>query len=241
MTQVPSFPPLFKGLAAGPANPFSIACAQARRGVDAGLLTWSLGEDRLRAALVLAPEVPIDSAMAAFVACAVGMQNALGVMAPPEIAVHLEWAGGLRVNGGHCGGLHVAAAATEAGEVPDWLVIGLEITLDLPPEYEPGETPDWTALRAEGCGEVNPIELLEAWARHSLIWINELESTSGRARLHREWEGLAWKKGETVVLPEGGQHVSGTFLGVDENFGMLLKTPDGATRLIPLSTLIEKV
>jgi BirA family transcriptional regulator, biotin operon repressor / biotin---[acetyl-CoA-carboxylase] ligase len=41
-------------------------------------------------------------------------------------------------------------------------------------------------------------------------------------------------------LPEGGQHVTGTFLGVDENFGMLLKTPDGATRLIPLETLIEK-
>ncbi|MDP2738655.1 MAG: P-loop NTPase [Pseudorhodobacter sp.] len=36
--------------------------------------------------------------------CAVGAQNALGALAPPESAVHLDWTGGIRLNGGHCGG-----------------------------------------------------------------------------------------------------------------------------------------
>jgi len=234
----PVFPPLMKGLAAGPANPFPIACAQAERGVDAGTIAWSITEDRLRAALVLAPEIALEPAMAAFCACAVGLQNALGALAPPETAVHLDWTGGIRLNGGHCGGLRIKASTRDPQAMPDWLVIGLELTLALPDRMEPGETPDWTALDHEGCAEIDPVTLLEAWARHTLVWINELDDTRGRAKLYREWKGLAWKLGEDISLPLDGTRINGTFLGVDENFGMLFKTGSG-TRLIPLSTLIE--
>lgn len=239
MTAIPSFPPLMKGLATGPANPFPIACAQAERGVDSGLIAWSVSPERLRAALVLAPETALEPAMAALAACAVGFQNALGVLSQPETAVHLDWTGGIRLNGGHCGGLHFAASTRDPAAMPDWLVVGLEVTLKLPTEWEPGETPDWTSLSQEGCAEVDPIHLLEAWARHTLVWLNDLDDPRGRAALHREWRSLAWKIGESVTLPLDGNQIPGTFLGIDENFGMLLKTEDGATRLIPLSTLIE--
>lgn len=238
MSTTPIFPPLMKGLAAGPASPFPIACAQAERGVDAGMIAWSVSEGRLRAALVLAPEVTLEPAMAAFCACAVGLQNALGALAPPESAVHLDWTGGIRLNGGHCGGLRVAASTRDPQAIPDWLVIGVELTLTLPDQLEPGETPDWTALDQEGCGEIDPVELLEAWARHTLLWLNGLDDASGRASLYREWKGLAWNLGENISLPVDGQRITGTFLGVDENFGLLLKTAS-TTRLIPLSTLIE--
>ncbi len=236
MTVVPSFPPLLKGLAAGPANPFAIACDQARRGVDSGLLPWSIGEERLRAALVLAPETPLEAAMAALPACGVGLQNALGALAPPEVAVHLEWSGGVRLNGGHVGALTVAASTDDPAALPDWLVVALDLTLVLPPEYEPGETPDWTALAEEGCSEIDAAELLESWARHSLFWLSELEEPGGRARLHREWEGLAWHRGETLSVAARGARHEGTFLGVDENFGLLLKSE--TTRLVPLSQLL---
>ncbi|MCB2135715.1 MAG: DUF4444 domain-containing protein [Rhodobacteraceae bacterium] len=240
MTLVPSFPPLLSGLAAGPANPMSIAVDMAERGTDSGLLTWSLGDERLRAALVLAPETPLEPAMAAFCICAVGLQNALGVLAPAETAVHLDWAGGIRVNGGHCGGLHVAASTRDPSETPDWLVVGFDLTLAHPAEWEPGETPDWTALDQEGCGEIVPLELLEAWSRHTLVWLNDLEEPGGRARLHREWSGLAWNLGKSVIVPVRGEQMTGTFIGVDENFGMILKTADG-TKLVPLTSLIEEV
>lgn len=236
----PDFPPLMKGLAAGPANPFAIACDQARRGVDSGLVAWSVTDTRARAALVLAPEVALEPAMAAMIACAVGLQNALGVLAPPESAVHLEWAGGIRLNGGHCGGLHVAAPLRDPAALPDWLVVGFDLTLALPPDWEPGETPDWTALDQEGCGAVEPIALIGAWARHSLIWLNELDSAEGRARLYREWQGMAWNPDRPVSLPVGGAVLTGRSLGVDENFGLLVKTAEDETRLVPLSSLIEE-
>lgn len=239
MNLVPRFPPLLTGLATGPANPFVVACDQARRGVDAGLLAWSVGSERLRAALVLAPETPLEEAMAGFVACAVGIQNALGVTTPAETAVHLQWGGGIRVNGGHCGSLHLTASTRDPHKVPDWMVIGLDLTLELPADFEPGQTPDWTALYAEGCGEVDPVELIEAWARHTLVWINEIETPEGRASLHREIEGLLWQKGEQTTLRAGANVMTGTFLGMDENFGALIKMGDGDTRLMPLSATIE--
>ena len=240
MTDLPLFPPLMKGLATGPANPFPVAVARARAGTDAGLLAWSVTEERLRAAIVLAPDVPLEVAMAAFPACAVGVQNALGALSPPETAVHLEWTGGIRLNGGHAGGLHVASATRDPKAVPDWLVVALDLTLRLPDEMEPGATPDWTALDQEGCGEIPASHLLEAYSRHALIWINALDESKGRADLHREWQGLAWKIKEGISLPVDGAHLTGTFLGTDENFGMLFKSGD-QTRLIPLSTLIEDV
>lgn len=229
----PSFPPLMSGLAVtGAIPPFDKARAMAALGCDAGLVVHNVTDSHLAAALVMAPEVPLRHAMAMLPACGVGFQNALGALGPPEVAVHLEWAGGLRVNGARCGRLRVAAGGTEPDALPGWLVVGLDVPVT-PATDRPGETPDDTALMEEGCAEVDPVTLLEAWARHTLVWINTWEDDGPRA-LHAEWRGLAWGMGEPLRHGD----LSGTWLGVDEDFGMLLRVGD-ATRLIPLTTLLE--
>lgn len=229
----PSFPPLMSGLAVtGAISPFDKARAMAALGCDAGLVVHNVTDRDLSAALVMAPEVPLGRAMAMLPACGVGFQNALGALAPPEVAVHLEWAGGIRVNGARCGRLRVAAGAADPDALPGWLVVGLEVPLWSATD-RPGETPQDTALLEEGCAEVDPLLLLEAWARHTLVWINAWEDAGPRA-LHAEWRGLAWGMGEP--LSHGGE--TGTWLGVDEDFGMLLRVGD-ATRLVPLTTLLE--
>ncbi|MCT8159253.1 DUF4444 domain-containing protein [Pseudoruegeria sp. SHC-113] len=227
------------GLAlSGTVDPFERACAQAALGCDAGLVAYNIGADTIRAALVLAPEVPLRAAMAMLPTCGLGLQNALGALAPPEVAVHLEWSGGVRVNGALCGGLRVAASTQEPDQVPDWLVVGLSLAW-LPPDPDaPGITPDATGLVAEGCGEVDPGQLLESWARHTLVWINRLED-GGAAALHTDWRGLAHGLGEEISQPWQGEHLRGSFLGVDENFGMLLRQ-GSETRLLPLTGLLEE-
>ena len=90
-----------------------------------------------------------------------------------------------------------------------------------------------TALYDEGCAEVDPVALLESWARHTLVWITRWEA-DGVAPLHAEWRGLAHGIGEDIA--QAG--VSGTWLGVDERFGMLIRDAD-TTHLIPLSTVLE--
>ena len=128
----------------------------------------------------------LAKAMAMLPLCGVGFQNALGALSPPEVAVQLEWNGGIRVNGAACGALRMMASTTNPAAVPDWLVVGF--TLPLYPANDPdmaqtGLNPDQTALYAEGCAEVQPPALVESWARHTLHWINRWEDL-GPASLH---------------------------------------------------------
>lgn len=229
----PTFPPLFSGLAVeGQIDPFDKACVEAARGCDAGLVVHNLSANNIRAALVFAPDVTLDKAMAMLPLCGVGFQNALGALAPPEVAVHLDWHGGIRINGATCGALRVAAATNDPKADPDWLVIGLHLPL-WPESDDPGETPDQTALYAEGCADVNALDLLEAWVKHTLVGINTWLDT-GVAPLHAEWRPLAHGIGEDMTRNAR----TGTFLGVDEDFGMLLRDA-ATTHLIPLTELLE--
>ena len=236
-----SFPPLMQGeeLAAG--DPFAKACMRAMLGCDSGLITYRISADHLRAALVLAPEEPLSRAMLALPACALGLQNALGALAPPEVAVHLGWDGALWVNGARAGRMRAAASTAAPEAVPDWLVIGIELQL-LPRGAgegggEGGLDPTRTSLAEEGCGDIAPLRLLESWARHALVWLSRLEAGDIRA-LHAEWRGLAHGLGKEVALEAGGEALGGHFLGIDEDFAMLLRKGT-ITRAIPLTRLLE--
>ncbi len=232
MTQV-TLPPLMSGHAVeGPQDPFETACLKAIQGCDAGLVVYNLETDQLRAALVFAPEVALKDAIAMLPTCAVGFQNALGALAPPDVAVHLAWNGGILINGPRCGRFRVTASTTDPETVPDWLVVGFELPL-WPASDDPGTSPDETALYAEGCVDVEAPALLESWARHTLNWVTRWES-DGVAPVHTEWRGLAHGIGDRAT--QGGR--SGSFLGVDERFGMLLRDGED-TCLIPLTDILE--
>ena len=228
-----SFPPLFEGLATGGEDPFAIACARARAGCNAGLVTYDLRPDMVRAAIVFAPEVPLRDAAAMLPVCGVGFQNAFGALSPPEVAVHLEWNGTIRVNGGKCGTLKMAASTNDPSQEPDWLVIALDLML-WPENEETGLTPDVTALYIEGCADVEAPVLVEAWVRHTLVWINRWMD-DGLRPVHQEWKPLAYGLDETVT--QNGH--SGTFLGVDEHFGMILNSGDETT-VIPLTDILTE-
>jgi biotin-(acetyl-CoA carboxylase) ligase len=232
VTQAPTFPPLLTGVAVtGAVDPFAKACALAALGCDGGTVVHNVQADRLRAALVFAPEVPLEDAMVMLPVCAVGFQNALGALAPPEVAVHLTWDGGIRVNAAGCGGFHVAASTDDPTAVPDWLVVGIEVPI-VQTGSDPGKNPDLTALYDEGCAEVDPVQLLESWARHTLVWINRW-SEDGNAPIHAEWMGLVQGVGEPVEMAG----LRGTFLGVDDRFGMLIRDT-ATTHLVPMSHLL---
>lgn len=233
MTDTPTFPPLLTGVAVvGGTDPFVKAGALAALGCEGGTVVHNIQADRLRAAIVFAPEVALQDAMAMLPVCAVGFQNALGALAPPEVAVQFSWSGDIRVNGARCGQLRVSASTDQPDEVPDWLVVGLDLPL-IQTSEAPGETPDLTALYDEGCADVDPTQLLESWARHTLVWINRW-GDEGNAPLHGEWIGLAIGIGEDIDI----YGKSGTFLGVDDRFGMLIRDAD-TTHLVPLSHLLK--
>ncbi len=227
-----SLPPLMYGEAVEGA-PLAHSVARAKEGCDAGLVAYRLLRDRAEAAMVFAPEVSLGEAMVMLPLCGVAFQNALGALSPPEVAVHLEWSGAIRVNGARCGGFRAVASHADADTMPDWLVIGLEMPLWPAGDAAPGDTPNETTLYAEGCADIAPALLVEAWARHTLNWLGRWED-EGTKPLHDAWCGLA--HGIGARIDEGPY--KGGFVGVDSRFGLLLKT-DETTRLHPLTDVLE--
>lgn len=234
----PSLPPLFSGEAS--AAPFALAVTRAKEGTDPGLVTYRVTEAHLSAALVLAPEAPLEDAMAMLLVAANGFADAFGALAPSEIACQFDWPGGIRINGARCGSLRAAASTGDPQMEPDWLVIALDLPFHGETgSLEPGERPGETTLWEEGCAEIDPTRMLESWSRHTLVWIHEWLD-AGIARIHRDWTGRAWGIGEPITLTVGGESLSGTFNGLDERGGLLLKDASG-TRLVPLSATLEEV
>jgi len=237
MTTELTLPPLLTGFAVtGQIDPFEKAISLATLGCDAGTIVYNISNDYLRAAFVFAPEVTLEKACAMMIACGLGFSNALGALAPPEVAVHLEWHGGILVNAAGCGGLKIAASHDDPAAVPDWLVVGLTIPL-FPANDEGGYTPNQTTLFQEGCVEVEPLRLLESWSRHTLVWINRWFD-EGAAPLHAEWRSKAHGIGEDINTTFQGAEIAGVFMGIDEDFGMLIRTSE-ATKIKPLSALLQ--
>ncbi|MBS3804435.1 MAG: biotin/lipoate--protein ligase family protein [Oleiphilaceae bacterium] len=232
MIESPQFPPLFTGEAVPRhMDPFDKAVSQAIAGVDSGTLFYSEAGDILRAALVLAPETPLEEAIQAVYVAQIGLAESLGALAPPEVPVHFQWPDRIKVNGAVCGGVRFAADVSDPQAQPGWLVIGIEVPF-IPVSDEPGNNPNQTCLLDEGCSDIEPMELLESWSKHTLLWLTYLMD-SGFERVHNNWRPRCDSLGKTISQPKPG-----LFVGLDEKGRMLLRQ-DGMTETVSLIEFAE--
>lgn len=224
------FPPLLTGIAVA-GDPFEAALASVETEIEPGAVFYGVDPARMQIAIVLAPEEPLAKAVRVSFAVALGLNDALGALAPPEVGVHLAWPDRIKVNGAYCGTLCAASSTTDPLAEPDWLIVALDVPFVLTRSDEPGHDPERTALFEEGCAEIELPDLIESCGRHLMNWLH-VYLTEGFEPLHREWFAKADGRDGTVTYPE-----SGTFIGLDENGGMILKTGD-ATRILPLTRLV---
>jgi len=217
MNESPRFPPLFSGeLVPQNTDPFDKAVSRAIAGVDSGTIFYSQAVDTVRAALVLAPETPLEDAIQAVYVAQVGLAESLGALAPPEVPIHFQWPDRIKVNGAVCGGVRYAADVSDPKAQPNWLVIGIDVPF-MNLRDEPGKTPNMTSLNEEGCGEIEPMALLESWSKHTLLWLNHFME-SGFERIHNEWRPRCDTLGSSITHPK-----SGVFVGLDDKGRMLLR------------------
>lgn len=229
----PTFPPALRGESLpAHADPFLKAQTLATQGADPGLILWSEDVANFRVAVILAPEMPLKQAMGAVYAAQLGFADALGALAPPEVAVHFIWPNRIKVNGAKCGALRYAASTRTGSDEPDWLVIAIDVPMIPVAALEPGVTPDETTLYDEGCTDLTPAQLIESWSRHMLVWLHHFMD-DGMEPLHRGWSGKCDTLGQHIDTPEPG-----TFMGLDEHGNMLLRDATG-TRAIPLYSCLE--
>lgn len=232
-TGQPTFPPLLTGIAV-PGDPMSAALASVEAEVEPGAVFYGTDPMRFEAALVLAPESALADALPVAFAIALGLNDAVGALAPPEVALHLVWPDRIRVNGALCGRFTLRSSTHDPKAEPDWLILGVDVPIQTTAGTEPGATPDETCLFEEGCGDITSPDLVEAWARHMMNWLH-IFLTEGFEPLHAEWRAKAHGYGEKIDYPS-----TGTFLGLDERGGMLIKTENGGTNLLPLIGFLAK-
>lgn len=214
----PLFPPLLSGreVASG-ADPLATAVRVAAAGDDPGVVAFAGAADRLRFAITLAPEVPLDRALQMGHALMIAVGDSIGALAPPEVAVEYRWPTTILVNGADAGRVRLAAPGPDPVAVPDWLVVGLELRLTADDSVEPGERPGETSLYEEGSGAIPLSRLLESMSRHFLSWLWRWEEDGFRP-LHDAWSARA-EPGMTVR--------DAAFVGLDEDGRALLKDAAG--------------
>lgn len=232
--EAPQFPPLWRPESVGRrGSAFDKALSEVLIEPVPGRLVYAEHEAILDAAVVLAPEMPLREAIGAVFAVTLGLADAIGALAPPEVAVHTVWPDRLAVNGAVAAGVRAAASTRDPAEEPDWLVVGITVAMQSGSD-RPGLTAERTALHDEGCVEITAATLTETWSRHMLTRINAY-LTDGFAPLKRDWSARCRTLGERVAVPGRGE---GTFLGLDPIGGMLLRRSD-TTETIPLTAILD--
>lgn len=218
---LPTFPPLLSGhVVVFDESPLSLAAIQAHAGkLSAGDLLWSDDRRRLRFAVVLEPDVPRARCGEIVYVAMVAFGDAAGSLIPPEVAITYQWPNVIEMNDGRIGTVELVVSDEERGDIPEWLVLGIEIQLS--PEHSdmnPGENYHHTTFWDEGCGEITQTQLLESTSRH-LVNIIHTWSEEGFKPIHEQWLG---RQSKTNPLA-GDAKLSGLKLvGIDESGNGLL-------------------
>lgn len=215
----PEFPPLLTGqvVAAGE-NPFAQAQAGAAAArLGGGDILWSQDDAHVAAALVLEPEEAVTDAVEMVPLMMVAIGDALGAIGPPNLAITYRWPTTLLANGGEFGKVQL-----HLGQ--DYAVLGFGLDLLLPEDLQdkPGLSVHRTALREEGCGDLDRTLIIEAIARHFLSWLDSWQQQGlgsaiamYRGRMHRvqgaleplDDQKLIGVGADGAALIEGGEQI----------------------------------
>lgn len=218
--QYPSFPPLLNGhRVVAPKSPVKRAKAMLAKGeLGAGDLLWSDDLKNLDFCVVLEPEVSRSRCHEMLLLMMVAFGDAVGALAPPEMAITYQWPNSIQLNDASIGFADLQISDEETDDVPNWMIVSLEVAIK--PEnimHDPGNEAWRTTLWEEGCGDITRTELLESTARHFLNWVHTW-SEEGFKPIHDQWMGRICEKQKMVE-----DITADEFIGIDENGNGLVK------------------
>jgi biotin-(acetyl-CoA carboxylase) ligase len=231
-------PPVFQALAVTPdIDPFERGLQVAAEGAEAGTVLWSIGQDKAQAAVVLAPEHALDASLPIVMVAMLGLGDALGALLPAVVPLTFGWPDRIEVNGATVGGVRMASAPTESpDEVPGWLVVGYGIAVRGSGSAEPGERPGVATLADEGC-ELATIDLVEAFSRHFLAWINRWQE-DGTAPVRQAWLSRAAGLSGSIEVTTGTRTKQGIFTGLTDS-GSIRLMRNGISQTVSLEEAIK--
>jgi len=224
MKQQPTFPPLLKGhrVAAGK-SPVKRAKAMVAKGeLGAGDLLWTEDTNNLLFCIILEPEVSRARCNEMLFLMMVAFGDAIGALAPPEMAITYRWPNDIQLNDASIGNCTLEFSEGDVEGVPEWMIISLRVAIK-PKDimHDPGNEAWRTTMWEEGCGDITRTELLESTARHFINWMHSWNE-EGFKTIHDQWSGRACEKAKIL---DG--LIDDEFIGLDENGNALIKSDNG--------------
>ena len=207
--------PVVKGI-----DVFAKAIAVAGKS-ETGTVLYSENPEYVEVAIILSPEVPKIKCNQMLYIMMVASGDAIGALAPPEVAVTYAFPGFIFLNRGEAGLVKVEVAPSNDDQsIPDWMVVGLKLRLNNNIEINENEiNADITSLADEGGGYVSRTRAIESLSRHFLAWVSQWED-EGFKPVTEVWNK---RREETKVITlKNGQEVS--WVGLDENGLAIVKS-----------------
>ena len=192
---------------------FSKAIAIAGKS-ETGTVLYSENPEYVEVAIILSPEVPKIKCNQMLYIMMVASGDAIGALAPPEVAVTYAFPGFIFLNRGEAGLVKIEVAPSNDDQsIPDWMVVGLKLRLNNNIEINENEIhADITSLADEGGGYVSRTRAIESLSRHFLAWISQWED-EGFKPVNEVWNK---RREETKVITlKNDKQVS--WVGLDEN------------------------
>ena len=201
---------------------------------ETGTVLYSENPEYVEVAIILSPEIPKIKCNQMLYIMMVASGDAIGALAPPEVAVTYAFPGFIFLNRGEAGLVKVEIAPTNDDQsIPDWMVVGLKLRLNNNIEINENEiNADVTSLADEGGGYVSRTRAIESLSRHFLAWVSQWED-EGFKPVTEVWNK---RREETkVVTLKSGQEVS--WVGLDENGLAIVKSNAQELFLSPIDII----
>ena len=128
--EAPQLPPLLNAVAVPVGHDVHAKAIALAAASDVGTVFYSEAVDKLHIAVVLGPEVAVAEASQMLFAMMIAVGDAVGALAPPEVAVSYQMPGYILLNQGRAGVVRMTVdPAAGADGVPDWLVVSAELRI----------------------------------------------------------------------------------------------------------------
>jgi len=201
---------------------------------ETGTVLYSENPEYVEVAIILSPEIPKIKCNQMLYIMMVASGDAIGALAPPEVAVTYAFPGFIFLNRGEAGLVKVEIAPSNDDQsIPDWMVVGLKLRLNNNIEINENEiNADVTSLADEGGGYVSRTRAIESLSRHFLAWVSQWED-EGFKPVTEVWNK---RREETkVVTLKSGQEVA--WVGLDENGLAIVKSNAQEVFLSPIDII----
>jgi len=242
MSVAPPLPPPYRLLAyetIGSTN--DEAKRLARDGAAEGLVVWAREQNsgrgrrgrawvsppgNLYVSLVLRPHCRAATAAQLGFVASLGLGDALGEFLAASVSLRCKWPNDVLANGKKIAGILLETEMT-AGDVPDFVVIGIGVNLATFPRDVAYPA---TSLAEEGMAGIAPqialVALVERFAPWLARWREE-----GFGPIREAWLARAIGLGEPILVRLERNTLAGRFVDLDDDGALMLDMPSGSRRI----------